>query len=70
MIDAGYELLIGDVLSGTSSGGIHHRGLLEGWFGAHLWNSRAIVLLVTTLFVFAPLVSFKRLGMCSSVQTM
>ncbi|KAM3192553.1 hypothetical protein ACQJBY_069647 [Aegilops geniculata] len=56
---------IGDVLSGTSSGGIHHRGILEGWFGAHLWNSRAIVLLVTTLFVFAPLVSFKRLDSLS-----
>ncbi|XP_052158890.1 amino acid transporter AVT6A-like isoform X2 [Oryza glaberrima] len=41
--------------------GVHHRGILEGWFGAHLWNSRAIVLLATTLFVFAPLVSFKRL---------
>ncbi|VAI78381.1 unnamed protein product [Triticum turgidum subsp. durum] len=57
-----YMIIIGDVLSGTSSGGVHHRGILEGWFGAHLWNSRAIVLLVTTLFVFAPLVSFKRLG--------
>ncbi|VAI78383.1 unnamed protein product [Triticum turgidum subsp. durum] len=56
---------IGDVLSGTSSGGVHHRGILEGWFGAHLWNSRAIVLLVTTLFVFAPLVSFKRLDSLS-----
>lgn len=60
-----YMIIIGDVLSGTSSGGIHHRGILEGWFGAHLWNSRAIVLLVTTLFVFAPLVSFKRLDSLS-----
>ncbi|KAF7097130.1 hypothetical protein CFC21_098982 [Triticum aestivum] len=60
-----YMIIIGDVLSGTSSGGVHHRGILEGWFGAHLWNSRAIVLLVTTLFVFAPLVSFKRLDSLS-----
>jgi sodium-coupled neutral amino acid transporter 2 len=57
--------LIGDVLSGTTSDGVHHRGLLEGWFGAHLWNSRAVVLLVTTLLVFAPLVSFKRLDSLS-----
>jgi solute carrier family 38 (sodium-coupled neutral amino acid transporter), member 2 len=57
--------LIGDVLSGTTSAGVHHRGILEGWFGAHLWNSRAIVLLVTTLLVFAPLVSLKRLGTLS-----
>jgi sodium-coupled neutral amino acid transporter 2 len=27
-----------------------------------LWNSRPVVLLATTLFVFAPLVSFKKLG--------
>ncbi|AQL04810.1 Amino acid transporter-like protein [Zea mays] len=55
------DTLIGDVLSGTTSGDVHHRGILEGWFGAHLWNSRAIVLLATALLVFAPLVSFKRL---------
>jgi len=60
-----YMIIIGDVLSGTTSDGIHHRGILEGWFGAHLWNSRAIVLLVTTLLVFAPLVSFKRLDSLS-----
>ncbi|RLN12458.1 sodium-coupled neutral amino acid transporter 1-like [Panicum miliaceum] len=52
---------VGDVLSGTTSAGVHHRGILEGWFGAHLWNSRPIVLLATALLVFAPLVSFKRL---------
>jgi sodium-coupled neutral amino acid transporter 2 len=38
---------------------------LEGWFGAQMWNSRAVVLLVTTLLVFAPLVSFKRLDSLS-----
>jgi sodium-coupled neutral amino acid transporter 2 len=54
-------IIIGDVLSGTTSAGVHHRGILEGWFGAHLWNSRPIVLLATALLVFAPLVSFKRL---------
>lgn len=62
------DTLIGDVLSGTTSGDVHHRGILEGWFGAHLWNSRAIVLLATALLVFAPLVSFKRLGMCTCLR--
>lgn len=56
-----YMIIIGDVLSGTSTTGVHHRGIFEGWFGPHLWNSRPVVLLATTLFVFAPLVSFKRL---------
>ncbi|CAM0909918.1 unnamed protein product [Alopecurus aequalis] len=60
-----YMIIIGDVLSGTTSNGIHHRGILEGWFGTHMWNSRAVVLLVTTLLVFAPLVSFKRLDSLS-----
>ena len=53
---------LGDVLSGTSSAGIHHFGLLEEWFGAHWWNGRFFVLTVTTLAVFAPLASFKRVG--------
>ncbi|KAM3227802.1 hypothetical protein ACQJBY_059505 [Aegilops geniculata] len=56
-----YMIIIGDVLSGTSITGVHHRGIFEGWFGPHLWNSRPVVLLATTIFVFAPLVSFKRL---------
>jgi hypothetical protein len=54
--------LLGDVLSGTSTNGVHHRGVFEGWFGSQLWNSRPVVLLATTIFVFAPLVSFKKLG--------
>lgn len=56
-----YMIIIGDVLSGTSTTGVHHRGIFEGWFGPHFWNSRPVVLLATTIFVFAPLVSFKRL---------
>ncbi|XP_073003439.1 amino acid transporter AVT6A-like [Typha latifolia] len=55
-----YMIIIGDVLSGTSSSGVHHYGILEGWFGAHWWTGRAFVLLITTLLVFAPLTSFKR----------
>ncbi|KAF3443975.1 hypothetical protein FNV43_RR13665 [Rhamnella rubrinervis] len=56
-----YMIIIGDVLSGTSSSGIHHAGILEGWFGEQWWNGRFIVLLVTTLAVFAPLACFKRI---------
>ncbi|KAE9590298.1 hypothetical protein Lal_00028138 [Lupinus albus] len=56
-----YMIIIGDVLSGTSSGGDHHSGILEGWFGIKWWTRRSFVLLLTTLLVFAPLVSFKRI---------
>ncbi|KAF7822353.1 putative sodium-coupled neutral amino acid transporter 6 [Senna tora] len=51
----------GDVLSGTSSNGDHHAGILEGWFGFHWWTGRAFVVLFTTLAIFAPLASFKRI---------
>ncbi|KAF8389876.1 hypothetical protein HHK36_024394 [Tetracentron sinense] len=56
-----YMIIIGDVLSGTSSSGVHHAGVLEGWFGEQWWNGRTFVLLVTTLAVFAPLACFKRI---------
>ncbi|KAK7354286.1 hypothetical protein VNO80_19745 [Phaseolus coccineus] len=56
-----YVIIIGDVLSGTSSSGVHHFGVLEGWFGQGFWTTRAFVLLLTTLFVFAPLAFFKRI---------
>ncbi|KAE9612602.1 hypothetical protein Lal_00005946 [Lupinus albus] len=56
-----YMIILGDVLSETSSGGEHHSGILEGWFGVHWWTGRTFVLLLTTLLVFAPLVSFKRI---------
>ncbi|XP_060199284.1 amino acid transporter AVT6A-like [Lycium barbarum] len=55
-----YMIIIGDVLSGTSSDGVHYSGVMEEWFGQHWWNSRANLLLLTTLLVFAPLISFKR----------
>ncbi|EEF28328.1 amino acid transporter AVT6A [Ricinus communis] len=60
-----YMIIIGDVLSGTSSGGAHHSGVLEGWFGEHWWTARTLVLLVTTLAVFSPLACFKRIDSLS-----
>ncbi|KAH6791263.1 Transmembrane amino acid transporter family protein [Perilla frutescens var. frutescens] len=56
-----YMIIIGDVLSGTTSDGIHHAGVLEGWFGEQWWTGRFFVLLVTTLAIFAPLASLKRI---------
>lgn len=57
-----YVIIIGDVLSGTFSTGVHHFGVLEGWFGQCLWTHRTFVLLLTTIFVFGPLGFFKRIG--------
>lgn len=56
-----YIIIIGDVLSGTTSSGSHHFGVLEGWFGEHWSTGRTFVLLITTLVVFAPLGFFKRI---------
>ncbi|KAK2420141.1 amino acid transporter AVT6B [Trifolium repens] len=56
-----YMIIIGDVISGTTSSGIHHSGILEGWFGVHWWTGRTFVIVFTTLAVFAPLVSLKRI---------
>ncbi|KAK8950071.1 hypothetical protein KSP40_PGU020428 [Platanthera guangdongensis] len=65
-----YMIIIGDVLSGTSSSGVHHSGLLEGWFGEHWLTGRFFVLLVTTLGVFAPLASFKRIDSLRYTSTL
>ncbi|KAI9091922.1 hypothetical protein K1719_027857 [Acacia pycnantha] len=56
-----YMIIIGDVLSGTSSSETHHAGVLEGWFGEYWWTGRTFVLLVVTLFIFSPLAFFKRI---------
>ncbi|KAG8059565.1 hypothetical protein GUJ93_ZPchr0002g25443 [Zizania palustris] len=55
-----YMIIIGDVLSGTSSSGVHHHGVMEGWFGPNRWNGRFSILLIATLGVFTPLACFKR----------
>ncbi|CAI9096395.1 OLC1v1032538C1 [Oldenlandia corymbosa var. corymbosa] len=52
----------GDVLSGTTSGGVHHAGVLQGWFGEHWWNGRLSVLFWTTVIVLCPLTFFRRIG--------
>ncbi|XP_075497021.1 amino acid transporter AVT6A-like isoform X1 [Primulina tabacum] len=51
----------GDVLSETWSQGVHHTGVMEERFGLHWWTTRRSILLLTTIFVFAPLISFKRI---------
>ncbi|KAI8527454.1 hypothetical protein RHMOL_Rhmol12G0076500 [Rhododendron molle] len=56
-----YMIIMGDVLSGTSSSGFHHAGILEGWFGEQWWTGRGFVVLVTTLAVLAPLAFSKRI---------
>ncbi|KAL3655291.1 hypothetical protein CASFOL_001077 [Castilleja foliolosa] len=55
-----YMIIIGDVLSETWSLGIHHTGVVEEWFGLHWWTTRSAILFLTSVFVFAPLISFKR----------
>ncbi|PIN19515.1 Amino acid transporter protein [Handroanthus impetiginosus] len=56
-----FMIIIGDVLSGSSSSGVHHPGVLESWFGKHWWNARFFVLVMTTLCVLTPLACFKRI---------
>ncbi|CAA7055532.1 unnamed protein product [Microthlaspi erraticum] len=56
-----YMIILGDVLAGKNEYGVHHAGMLDGWFGETWWNRRTFVLLMTTLCVFAPLTCFKRI---------
>uniref|UniRef100_A0A0D6QTA5 Amino acid transporter transmembrane domain-containing protein n=1 Tax=Araucaria cunninghamii TaxID=56994 RepID=A0A0D6QTA5_ARACU len=55
-----YMIIIGDVVSGTSSNGIHHIGLLEEWFGVCWWTGRTAAMFLTTVLILVPLVSFRR----------
>ncbi|XP_017974528.1 PREDICTED: probable sodium-coupled neutral amino acid transporter 6 [Theobroma cacao] len=56
-----FLIIIEDVLSGSTSSGVHHAGILEGWFGEHWWTSRAVVVLVLTAVVLVPFLCFKRI---------
>ncbi|XP_019156665.1 PREDICTED: sodium-coupled neutral amino acid transporter 5-like [Ipomoea nil] len=55
-----YMIIIGDVLSGIWFDGVHHLGVMEEWFGQHWWTTRSSLVLIISLFIFAPLISFKR----------
>lgn len=48
------------MLSGTWLDKVHHLGVVEEWFGQHWWSTRSFLLLLTTLLVLIPLISFKR----------
>eukprot|EP00249_Psilotum_nudum_P013451 c24339_g1_i1 orf=465-1808(-) len=55
-----YSIIIGDVLSGSTSSGVHHTGVLEEWAGGSTWwNGRVFVIFATTVLIFLPLSSFK-----------
>lgn len=54
-----YMIIIGDVISGTSSNGVHHTGVLEEWFGVCWWTGRTGALFLTTILILVPLVSFR-----------
>lgn len=55
-----YLIIIGDVMSGSTSSSVHHSGVLEEWAGGSAWwNTRLSVFFFTTVFILVPLVSFK-----------
>ncbi|XP_015880512.3 amino acid transporter AVT6A isoform X5 [Ziziphus jujuba] len=56
-----YMIIIEDVLSGSTSSGVHNSGVLEEWCGEHWWTGRAFVLLVLTIVIFIPLICFQRI---------
>lgn len=57
-----YLIIMADVLSGSTSGSVHHTGVLEEWAGSSTWwNQRKSVMLFTTMFILAPLISLRRI---------
>ncbi|GMP23597.1 hypothetical protein CsSME_00001136 [Camellia sinensis var. sinensis] len=56
-----YQIIIGDVLSGTHLQGPVHLGILQEWFGIQWWNTRAFALFFMLIFVMLPLVLIRRL---------
>jgi amino acid permease len=58
-----YLIVVGDVMSGAAGGGGDaHAGVLQEWFGRHLWTAREVVL-VAAAAILLPLVLRKRVGM-------
>lgn len=56
-----YLIIIADVISGSTSSGVHHSGVLEEWFGEHWLTSRIFVLIFLTIFVLVPTAWVKRM---------
>ncbi|KAL9243751.1 hypothetical protein vseg_017602 [Gypsophila vaccaria] len=56
-----YLIIIADVLSTSTSSGIHHTGILEELFGQHWWTGRNFVLIFLVSFVLIPTTWVKRL---------
>lgn len=56
-----YLIIIADVVSGSTSSGVHHSGLLEEWFGEQWWTGRIFVLIFLTAFVLIPTAWIKRM---------
>ncbi|KAL5228483.1 hypothetical protein ABZP36_016748 [Zizania latifolia] len=54
-----YLIIIGDVMSGTTSGEKTHAGVLPEWFGQQWWTGREVVL-VAAAVILLPLVLRKR----------
>ncbi|KAG0587378.1 hypothetical protein KC19_2G160300 [Ceratodon purpureus] len=53
-----YLIIMGDVLSGSEN----HVGLFEGWAGgAGWWSDRKLIVLITMIFVLAPLSSLRKI---------
>ncbi|KAK9683655.1 hypothetical protein RND81_10G156700 [Saponaria officinalis] len=55
-----YLIIIGDVLTGSSSGGTVHTGILQEWFGYYWWTTRELSLFVVAILILLPLVLLRR----------
>ncbi|KAH9604603.1 hypothetical protein KSS87_013378 [Heliosperma pusillum] len=55
-----YLIIIGDVLTGSSSGGTVHSGILQEWFGYYWWTTRKFSLSIVAVVVLLPLVLLRR----------
>lgn len=57
-----YLIIMADVLSGSTSGSVHHSGVLEEWAGGQFWwNRRSAAMAFTAVFILSPLVCVRRI---------
>ncbi|KAG5251152.1 sodium-coupled neutral amino acid transporter [Salix suchowensis] len=64
MIIIGMDFLLANL-------GVRHSSVMEEWFDQHWWTARcSLLLLLTTVFVFAPLISFKRVDSLRYTSTL